>query len=769
LIRIHRAALAALLLCVLAVNGYAHAAAIQLFSNNASTTLATPISSGSTSLAVISGTGSLFPALSGGNWFIGTLEHVVSGSVTATEIVKVTARSGDTMTIVRGQENTSPLTWSAGDIFALLPTAGGLSQFVQTTQAQAESYNFAQDTGSANAYSVVLTPALAAHVIGMPIRWKAAHANTGVSNFNDGAGLASLVLGGQSLTPGYISAGVVYTSIWDGAQFQLKDSTPPFNAQTAAEIAASETPNSYQFFGRPWLWFSRYCTCDGSTDDSASLTQAVAIANGANMALLIDSPAYINSNFILPANLQMVFVGAGTLKPGPGKNIALGQLPQAGLWQIFDYSAGGTVQMSPIDRTSEVWGEWWGANGDGTTNLANDVPINAALWSISGGPSNPGVNGGINGAGGVVKLGAGEFFISNTVIMQNYTTLRGLNNWTLIKAKAINWALATVPGTMINASNPAGNFSMFDSRIENMRLDANAPTITGVGQIVNSYGWQNRCGLFNDVFINYQGIGFNYQHGYGGAAVLEIANTDFFPNDFSGATGVSAVNDGSVGWLKLLVRNTVFASGGVNATIGLLVNNRIIVDSQNTDCETIQTCIQLNGVATLTGSGLSGGGASGINAMIHVGSTWTAPGLIDVSGVQVGAAAAMITDANRSYAYLALEPADGHVVHPSTMSKPLCTVRVTGGSSPVIASGQNTGVCSNTVTHIATGQNRITLSTSMDSASDMIGLVNSQSSGTAELAQVVPVDATHVDIYTYTAAGTPFDSSSFFVQLFHTP
>src|SRR5665213_382052 len=115
----------------LSISARADAAGIQVFSNNAQTTLATPLSSGSTSLAVTAGTGSLFPALTGGNWFVGTLQHVVSGAVTAQEIVKVTARSGDTMTIARGQENTTPLSWSAGDFFSLLPTAGGLSQFVQ--------------------------------------------------------------------------------------------------------------------------------------------------------------------------------------------------------------------------------------------------------------------------------------------------------------------------------------------------------------------------------------------------------------------------------------------------------------------------------------------------------------------------------------------------------------------------------------------------------------------------------------------------------------
>jgi hypothetical protein len=107
----------------------ARAAAQQLFSNNAVTTLASGAGSGATTLVVSSS--AAFPALSGGNWFIATLEHIVSGIVTVNEIVKVTAVSGTNWTVVRAQEGTSAVAWLAGDTVALLPTAGGLAQFLQ--------------------------------------------------------------------------------------------------------------------------------------------------------------------------------------------------------------------------------------------------------------------------------------------------------------------------------------------------------------------------------------------------------------------------------------------------------------------------------------------------------------------------------------------------------------------------------------------------------------------------------------------------------------
>lgn len=94
---------------------------MRLFTNNANTTLASGITSGATSLTVASGDGAKFPNPTSPDYFLATLE---AGSVR--EIVKVTARSTDTFTIVRAQEGTSAAAWSAGDKAELRLTAGAL-------------------------------------------------------------------------------------------------------------------------------------------------------------------------------------------------------------------------------------------------------------------------------------------------------------------------------------------------------------------------------------------------------------------------------------------------------------------------------------------------------------------------------------------------------------------------------------------------------------------------------------------------------------------
>ncbi|HFI8375990.1 TPA: hypothetical protein ACGSHR_002874 [Escherichia coli] len=104
-----------------------------LAANNAQTVLAAGISSSATSMTVNTGTGALFPSpASGVSFFKLTLVDAATGQLS--EIVHVTARSGDTMTIDRGQEGTTARAWSANDIAANMMTAGTLSYILSNFQ-----------------------------------------------------------------------------------------------------------------------------------------------------------------------------------------------------------------------------------------------------------------------------------------------------------------------------------------------------------------------------------------------------------------------------------------------------------------------------------------------------------------------------------------------------------------------------------------------------------------------------------------------------------
>ncbi|MFU0872709.1 phage tail protein, partial [Kluyvera sichuanensis] len=104
-----------------------------LASNNASTVLASSINASATTLTVNTGAGSLFPSpVSGTSFFKLTLVDAATGQLT--EIVHVTARAGDVMTIERAQEGTAARVWSANDIAANMMTAGTLSYILGNFQ-----------------------------------------------------------------------------------------------------------------------------------------------------------------------------------------------------------------------------------------------------------------------------------------------------------------------------------------------------------------------------------------------------------------------------------------------------------------------------------------------------------------------------------------------------------------------------------------------------------------------------------------------------------
>lgn len=94
--------------------------------NNAYSTLNAGISNIATTLVLNSGEGARFPTLSAGDYFYATLIDTSNNL----EIVKVTARATDTLTIVRAQDGTTARAYSANDRFELRPTAALFQEFI---------------------------------------------------------------------------------------------------------------------------------------------------------------------------------------------------------------------------------------------------------------------------------------------------------------------------------------------------------------------------------------------------------------------------------------------------------------------------------------------------------------------------------------------------------------------------------------------------------------------------------------------------------------
>jgi hypothetical protein len=91
-----------------------------VFANNVNTTLAAPITASATSL-VLTSTANL-PTLATGQVMPLTLNDAATRMVY--EIVYVTAINGSTLTVTRGQEGTTAVSWMVGDYAACMNTAG---------------------------------------------------------------------------------------------------------------------------------------------------------------------------------------------------------------------------------------------------------------------------------------------------------------------------------------------------------------------------------------------------------------------------------------------------------------------------------------------------------------------------------------------------------------------------------------------------------------------------------------------------------------------
>ena len=97
--------------------------------NDATSTLAGPVSNTSPIIILASGTGAAFPSPSNGQYFGLILNDQITGL--AYEYCYCVQRVGDVLTVLRGQEGSQALPWQAGDAAVCGFTAGQLMQMPQ--------------------------------------------------------------------------------------------------------------------------------------------------------------------------------------------------------------------------------------------------------------------------------------------------------------------------------------------------------------------------------------------------------------------------------------------------------------------------------------------------------------------------------------------------------------------------------------------------------------------------------------------------------------
>jgi hypothetical protein len=133
------------------------------FGNNVVSSLASDITASQTTFSVIPGDGPLFASLltsdfSNKSTTLKTYAKITltDSGETAFEVCHLTAVSGDTLTVIRGQEGTAAKGWALKDVVANFATRGSENAFPQIAHIQSGFYTSGAAGGTANALTLEL-------------------------------------------------------------------------------------------------------------------------------------------------------------------------------------------------------------------------------------------------------------------------------------------------------------------------------------------------------------------------------------------------------------------------------------------------------------------------------------------------------------------------------------------------------------------------------------------------------------------------------------
>jgi len=114
----------------------------QLFANNAASTLNGGITEDTTDITLQTGDGTRFPSPSNGDWFNVTVFQRDGGKEINHEIMRVTSRTGDVLSVLRQQEGTTKRSFNNGDFIELRLTAAMDTNKMTLAQMHAVMFSF---------------------------------------------------------------------------------------------------------------------------------------------------------------------------------------------------------------------------------------------------------------------------------------------------------------------------------------------------------------------------------------------------------------------------------------------------------------------------------------------------------------------------------------------------------------------------------------------------------------------------------------------------
>jgi hypothetical protein len=319
-----------------------------IFANNIDTTLAGGISSASTSLT-LSSTQNLPSSIPAGTYLVLTLNDQATRTIY--EIVYVTAISGATLTVLRGQEGTAAKAWLTGDYAFSGPTAGQMASFMQGTSTGVTPGTYGNSTTVPQI--TVNAQGLVSGVTNVPIAFP-------ITSFNGRAGAIVLNSGDVTTALGFNpvnKAGDTMTG-----NLAIQGNTPTFTMMSPAGLTSGgkayrflaniSDANDFGFILQRW---------NGTSFDpiiSTDVNRNVALAASATVAGAVTVTGAVTSN-----NLQTNSTSNSALYIANGGNLRIGS--SGGASRYFRVNAStGAIEIIDTNYVNVVA---WISN-DGTWN-----------------------------------------------------------------------------------------------------------------------------------------------------------------------------------------------------------------------------------------------------------------------------------------------------------------------------------------------------------------------------------------------------------------
>ncbi|WP_249742616.1 tail fiber protein [Citrobacter braakii] len=327
------------------------------FGNNVVSSLASDITASQTTFSVLPGDGSLFSALltsdfSNKSTTLKTYAKITltDSGETAFEVCHLTAVSGDTLTVIRGQEGTAAKGWSLKDVVANFATRGSENTFPQIAHIQSGFYTSGTAGGTANSLTLELPSTFFSNgsvdwVLKTPIVVYPSQNNTGAATLQ--LTMGGRVLGTFKLYKGNKAELVANDILKDVALVCLLDNTKSFfNVSNPGAIYAG-------------LGTAAFCNITTSPTDKTSGRVPTVGWMGNGISIVLPENSDLN-NFIN--------VGATYSTISPGASAKNFPINSSGVLKVSQGSDGRTLQeyttFNPVIKyiralySADTWSTW---------------------------------------------------------------------------------------------------------------------------------------------------------------------------------------------------------------------------------------------------------------------------------------------------------------------------------------------------------------------------------------------------------------------------